>query len=308
MIRSLVVFFLAHAVTAQEPTPAPPLTPAALLQETLARMLSLRSVAFECRLSETRSATMPFGNQKQRMQLHGVIEVGHGTQAAFGTGEHEIFVARDHCVVRRAGGPWVLRRGHLADGQPLPFVPDLLALCTCLQPVTEQAKRRDAPPTGESMHQQIELTIDGQAARELMWSGALPAPDADIDRLIVGLAIPGVEVSPPKVHYEVTVTIDAQARLIESLIVRGKKAAGDAGGVGVEFEVATPDDARKLDEFERASGKGADADKQASVEMRLTFRDFDAARLHVPPAVATLLRWNAETKGDAEAKAAPSGR
>ncbi len=306
--NSFVVLVLASILAAQGAPPAVP--PGNVLQAALTRTLALRSVAFDCRLQETQSGAMPFGNQPRHSQLSGVIDAERGTQVAIGTGEHEVLLVRDRCVVRRAGGPWVLRRGVLVDGEPLPFVPDLLALCTMLVPVAEQATSHRGGDKGAEQGTekgtdkvlQIDLKIDGKAARELMWSGALPSPAADLDRLVLGLSLPGVEVAAPKVRYELSFTINRGTQLIQTVVARGWKEPGDAGGVGVEFELANPDDARKLDEIERARGKDKDADQKPSIVMQLALREFDTARLQVPAEVATLLRWPAESKP------APSGR
>ncbi len=125
------------------------------------------------------------------------------------------------------------------------------------------------------------MKVDGKVARELMWSGGLPSPAADVDRLVLGLSLPGIEVAAPKVRYELSFTLDRDSQRIGAIVARGWKEPGDAGEVGVEFGLANPDDARKLDEIERARGKDKDAD-QPSIVMQLALRDFDTARLQVP--------------------------
>ncbi len=284
--NTIAVLVLVSTLTAQEAPPTVP--PGNVLQAALTRMLALRSVAFDCRLQETQSAAMPFGNQPQHSQLSGVIDAERGTQVAIGTGEHEMLLVRDRCVVRRAGGAWVLRRGVLADGEPMPFVPDLLALCTVLVPVADQATRPRGADQG-SDKVVLDLKIDGKAARELMWSGGLPSPAADLDRLVLGLSLPGVEVAAPKVRYELSFTVDRDTQLIQTVVVRGWKEPGDAGGVGVEFELANPRRCAqaRLDRARARQGQGrgpAAVDRDEARAARLRHRAPAGARRGRHPA------------------------
>lgn len=196
---AFLALILWPALAAQERLPEAE----ALLREAIAANANLPGVAFQAKhrpdtamLRQMLAARR--GGATQENELQGVIS-GDLLQVRNITHGEELIVHGRRAIAREAAGDWHLRRGRSASGAIQAWYPDPAQLLVAL------AQVKDLPVTqraGGSLDDRpvevLSVTLEGEAARELVQAGALPDPREGYSFSSVIVRAAGGRVQPPK--------------------------------------------------------------------------------------------------------------
>jgi hypothetical protein len=270
-------------------------------------MARLPSVAVETKETQKSPIRGMGGDNTTTCKL--VHDRTQGVLAQFEEAEHEVVRAGGRTAVKGEGS-WHLRTNCLTDGEPMPFLVDLVALWSWLDAAAETATLGEPGTVRDTPVETVHLEIDGEKARELMWSGALPAPSAGFGGAVF-MAMGGgggkVKVPTPAITYVLDVAVNPSSRLVQEIKVKGKRkdAAGGPGGMvvvrggGVGF--GGGEEEEEGDETDAKAKKKAE-DKKFTLSFTAAFKDHGKASLTIPDAAR-------KTLGGVDAgAAAPAGK
>jgi hypothetical protein len=189
----------------------------------------------------------------------------------------ELVSYRGRTAVRSNDSAWVLRRDRLAHGENMPFVADLHALLHCLETNLEHATLGQPDTVAGVQVQQVELVLEGNAATEALWSGALPEASSGFGNAMVfvgGMGGGRMRPATPDLAYRLMIAIDPGTRQIvqiaATISAKGDgnqvwRAVGGAPQIGVALAEEN-DDKKAKDEADAKADNKADnkAEKNAA--------------------------------------------
>jgi hypothetical protein len=315
--RSLAVAALtAASLLAQEPTkpsadaaakPPAPALPAvgspeaqALLDQAIAKMKAYGRGAFATTessdLAMLRAARLPVGPED--VEVRG----GWEREVVWADADGKDYVKANGRTVAKAEGGWKLRGDKLPGGQPAPFTLDPDLLFTVLAELPAADRKVAHVEAGEVAGKPVallSLVIDGDAARDLAESGALPVADGPGGRMLVfgGMGGMGAPEHDYSVHLALSVdpaggdVLRFHAKVFDKNPMAGNVQIQIAGGPGGDG-----DDEDEVVAEEKKTGaaagdapqwkKGFQVKKPAKDETVTTYRvDFSKLGLAEPPAL-----------------------
>jgi hypothetical protein len=199
---------------AQEPGPDAMASARTRLQKALSTMAALPSCAFESSWGPDQDAKAKDGGAAH------VVLVGGGpattTEPGTATGCYADGIlhltSRDNAVafanrrmIAKSDDGWVVRRGKLADGSALSFVPDPQVLFDLLQDWQMAVTHREVGTLADKPVEILSVTLNDDQVAEAFWSGLLPENVGGLGGLTVlrgGAAMfvggGGAKAGPPK--------------------------------------------------------------------------------------------------------------
>lgn len=197
---AFLALILWPALAAQERLPEAE----ALLREAIAANANLPGVAFQAKHRPDTTmlrqmAAQRAGGAAPETELRGVAS-GDLLQVSNVALGDELIVHGRRTIAREGAGEWCLRRGRTAGGAPQLWYPDPALLCSALAQVKAlPVVQRAGGSLDDRPVEILTVTLEGDAARELIFAGALPDPREGFSFSSVVLrAAGGVRVQMPK--------------------------------------------------------------------------------------------------------------
>lgn len=309
-----LLFALSTCLPAQEAeapaAPAKPANPhAERLRAACSKTLATQELRFETRHRTTRKYDL------RARKVQAVDSADHKTTGLlkdkllhvdFGDQKH-ILVGPRRMLSKDSTRDWTLRHNCLAGGGTLPFFLDPELLLTLVAAQADQVKHRGAGQLGNLPVEYFGLQIDGQAAHELAFGGAIPTPaQSSIKRkqagrnaavafqalnLVAGVRGGGQKL--PAMRLDIVLAIDPTTRRILRILGRrvanrlGPQMAGNVffAGNGLnqnqEEEEAKPKPPRP-GSIEHALPKLSETDLEKKECIRFDYRFFTESTLALP--------------------------
>jgi hypothetical protein len=222
-------------------------------------------------------------------------------------GDQEVLLGGRRMLARGgAGEAWKLRAAKTASGNPLPFLFDPQTFFTVLRDLNPEVARAEVGAWQDQPIEVFSVTLDGDAARELVWGGLVPEASGFGSMVVmrvagaVGAAGAGVPVlPPPALKVDLAFFVDPASDLVRRLRVRvtdegggvlgGRVVFAAGGGVaigGEEEEEEEETDEQKpkgttwkdgLPVRKGKNRKGAAGEATSTLDVE--FRDFEKAAL-----------------------------
>ena len=180
--NTVLIGLVAGSLAGQDDAKAarPKVTRAAKLQMACKAMVGLQDLAFETTYSLTHDPMMAMVRgvkpaKPKAVKAKGVwhrdllsVKIGDTEEVAF---HGRLMIARDD------DHEWVLRRGRLASGKPLPFTLDPSTLFANLANMTYKVVHNEVGTIDNKPVETYTIHIDEEDALTLRWSGCLPDED-----------------------------------------------------------------------------------------------------------------------------------
>jgi hypothetical protein len=195
-----------------------------------------------------------------------------------GDNDDELLVAGRRTLAKDGTNDWRLRAGRFADGNSLPFVPDVPLLLQQLAAWDLAVTHREVGSLDDRPVEILSVTLSNEQIADAIWGGLLPDAIATAGfggnmRVMMMGAAGGnrAPMTPPDTTIDLAIALDPATSLIQQLTFRGwtrenQMARGGAAGGGfvvvqaVGGAGAAPDED---DEDEKAKEKQAAAKKDA---------------------------------------------
>lgn len=211
------------------------------LQKSLATMAQLPSCAFSTVLSwqqgdgkKPRGAQVVLLGGGGRLLRAGAEERVKGVSrggvlGATCSGDNEVVFAGRRQIARVENGDWKLRDQCLAGGQDLPFVLDPQLLFDRLLALGPEVTHAEVGTWNDRPIEILTVTVEGDDAVELLWSGALPEQGGGLGGIMIVNQGGRKAVPKPDVVIDLAFFVDPATRLVHELKVRSYAEAGAKG-------------------------------------------------------------------------------
>jgi hypothetical protein len=148
----------------------------------------------------------------------------------------ELLFAADRMIARDDNHDWCLRRGHLADGNTIPYVPDAQLLLQQLASWPLAITHREAGALNDRPVEIVAVTLNPEQVGELLWSGCLPpslatANFANVVRIVMAGNAARTAATPPDTTIDLAIALDPGTNLVHEVRVRAWTKANQNGGV-----------------------------------------------------------------------------
>jgi hypothetical protein len=195
----------------------------------------------------------------------------------------ELLVAGRQVLAKDQARPWVPRAGRYADGNPVPFVPDLALLLATLARQELAVVHHEVGALDDRPVEIVTTTLNADQVAELVWTGAIPAAltePAGFGRMqiVMGGAMGGqggrAPATPPTSTVDVAIALDPATALVHDVHLRAWTRQ-DAGMAAVQrvfvarggaVQVAGGADDEEDDEEEQVDEATAEAGKAAPLQ------------------------------------------
>jgi len=179
---------------------------------------------------------MPFGGAAEDVQITGACCSGM-VHATIGYDDDQVLFGNGRMLARRSDGDWKLRRGCLADGQPLPFVPDPALLLQVLASLPEEALKVTHVEEGTIKDAKVVtygFSLTGDRAQDLVLSGSLPRAAGGRMMIMIGGG-GGLDAAKPEVTLDLAVSVEPESGQILRVHTKGYTKSELPGNVQVRF-------------------------------------------------------------------------
>lgn len=175
--------------------------------------------------------------------------------------DHELLIHGTRMVARGADQNWVLRRNCLTDGSSLPFLLDPGLLFEALRdvdPADFELTRTETVQIQGADAVLVSVTVEGDAAHELVFSGALPKIE---NAMIIRMG--GMGNAPrPDLTIDLAIYIDPTSSLVRRIVARSTEESALRGAMGnVVFNINGANVAANADEKEKVATHDAGGDR-----------------------------------------------